>query len=106
MIDSDTAILCKEGLSGGQFEEIVDFLEIKKIIHATTKQATKLLCNVVSLGGGKLIIQKDPENASIIEQLVKHDFVPLPVDLTMFTSDGGGPHCLSMPYRRDLLHVA
>jgi N-dimethylarginine dimethylaminohydrolase len=105
MVDSDTAILCKEGLSDGQFDEIVDFLEIKNIIHATTKQATKLLCNVVSLGNGKLIIQKDPENSTIVEQLAKHNFVSLPVDLTMFTSDGGGPHCLSMPYKRDLLRA-
>lgn len=106
MVDADTAILCKDGMSSSQFDEIVNFLEIKNIIHATPKQAVKLACNVVSLGNGKLIVQKDPENSAIVEQFIKHKFVPLPVDLTMFTSDGGGPHCLSMPYRRDPLKVA
>jgi arginine deiminase len=103
MVDADTAMICTDVLSDGKVDEIVNFLEIKTIIRTTYKQAMKLVCNVVSLGNRKLIVHRDPENAGVVQQLVDRKFTPLEVDLSSFTADGGGPHCLSMPYRRDRL---
>ena len=86
-----------------QFYEIVNFLEIKNVVGASNKQAMKLLCNVLALGDRKVIIQKDSDNASLVKQLKDYGFAAIEVDLSSFTLDGGGPHCLAMSYRRDFL---
>lgn len=103
MVDADTAIICTDVFSDGKVDEIVNFLEIKNVVKGTYKQAMKLVCNVLSLGNRKLIVQRNSENATIVKQLIDLKFSPLEVDLSSFTSDGGGPHCLSMPYRREPL---
>ena len=103
MVDADTAIICTDVFSDSKVDEIVNFLEINNVVKGTYKQAMKLVCNVLSLGDRKLIVQRDPENAALVKQLVDLKFSPLEVDLSSFTSDGGGPHCLSMPYRREAL---
>jgi N-dimethylarginine dimethylaminohydrolase len=103
MVDADTAILCKDGLSNSQIDEIVHFLEIKNIVFGTYKQAMKLLCNVLALGNRKVIMHQDDDNVDLVRQLEKYGYETLEVDLSSFTSDGGGPHCLAMSYRRDFL---
>ncbi len=103
MVDSDTAIMCTDGFSREQFDEIVNFLEIKNVVRANCKQAMKLLCNVLALGNRKVIMHQDDDNADLVRQLEKYGYETLKVDLSSFTSDGGGPHCLAMSYRRDFL---
>ena len=103
MVDSDTAIMCTDGFSREQFDEIVNFLEIKNVVRANCKQAMKLLCNVLALGNRKVIMHQDDDNGDLVRQLEKYGYETLKVDLSSFTSDGGGPHCLAMSYRRDFL---
>ena len=103
MVDSDTAIMCTDGFSREQFDEIVDFLEIKNVVRANYNQAMKLLCNVLALGNRKVIMHQDGDNADLVRQLGKYGYEAIEVDLSSFTSDGGGPHCLAMSYRRDFL---
>jgi N-dimethylarginine dimethylaminohydrolase len=93
--------MCTDGFSREQFDEIVNFLEIKNVVRANYKQAMKLLCNVLALGNRKVIMHQDGENADLVRQLGKYGYEALEVDLSSFTSDGGGPHCLAMSYRRD-----
>jgi len=103
MADVDTAIICTEVFSSEKVKEIVNFLEIKNVVEASKKQAMKLLCNVLALGDRKVIIQKDSDNTSLVKQLESYGFAAIEVDLSSFTLDGGGPHCLAMSYRRDFL---
>ena len=103
MVDVDTAIMCTDGLSSEKLDEIVNFLEIKNVVRANHKQAMKLLCNVLALGNRKVIMHQDDDNADLVRQLEKYGYETLEVDLSSFTSDGGGPHCLTMSYRRDFL---
>ena len=103
MADVDTAIICTEVFSSEKVKEIAEFLEIKNLVQASKMQAMKLLCNVLALGDRKVIIQKDADNASLLEQLKDYGFAAIEVDLSSFTLDGGGPHCLTMSYRRDFL---
>ena len=103
MVDADTAILCRDGLSNSQIDEIVHFLELKHVIYATYKQAMRLLCNVLALGNRKVIMHQDADNVDLVRQLKEFRYEALEVDLSSFTSDGGGPHCLAMSYRRDYL---
>jgi arginine deiminase len=103
MVDAETAVICTDVLADSKVDEIVNFLEIKTVIRTTYKQAMALVGNVLSLGDRKVIVREHRENAGLIEQLVRHRFLPLPVDLSSFCLDGGGPHCLAMPYCRDLL---
>jgi arginine deiminase len=103
MADVDTAIICTEVFSKDKVKEIVEFLEIKNVVGASYKQATKLLCNVLALGDRKVIIQKDSDNVSLVKQLKDYGFAIIEVDLSSFTLDGGGPHCLAMSCRRDFI---
>ena len=103
MVDVDTAIICTEVFSSEKVQEIVKFLKIKNVVEASKKQAMKLLCNVLALGDRKVIIQKDSDNTSLVKQLEDYGFAAIEVDLSSFTLDGGGPHCLTMSYRRDFL---
>jgi N-dimethylarginine dimethylaminohydrolase len=103
MVRSDAAIICTDVLSPGVVEQIVEFLEIKHVVRASYRQATKLLCNVVTLGNGKLIMHKDPDNADLIRQLHRLGMKTIELDLSMFVLHGGGPHCLTMPLHREIL---
>jgi N-dimethylarginine dimethylaminohydrolase len=106
MVRSDAAIICTDVLSPGVVEQIVEFLEIKHVVRASYRQATKLLCNVVTLGNGKLIMHKDPDNADLIRQLHRLGMKTIELDLSMFVLHGGGPHCLTMPLHREILTSA
>jgi N-dimethylarginine dimethylaminohydrolase len=106
MVDIDTAVICTDGFTKETFDEIVNFLEIKNVIRASYTQAMKLLCNVLALGNRKVIIHQDGDNVDLVRQLEKYGYEALQVDLSSFTSDGGGPHCLAMSYRRDFLGVS
>jgi arginine deiminase len=101
MVDIETAIICTDVLAPSKVDEIVNFLEISNVVGSTYRQAMKLLGNVVALGNRKVIIHKDPQNSDLIRQLHRLGFTALEVDVSSFAFDGGGPHCLAMPYRRD-----
>jgi len=102
MVDFNTAIICTDVMPPSKVDEIVNFLEIDNIIRSTYSEAMKLLGNVLTLGNRKVIIHQDLANANLVSQLKVFGFTALEVDLSSFIFDGGGPHCLSMPYRRDM----
>jgi arginine deiminase len=102
MVREDAAIICTEVLSPSVVEQIVKFLGIKHVVRASYRQATKLLCNVVTLGNGRLIMHKDPDNSDLIRQLRGIGINTIELDLSMFVLHGGGPHCLTMPLRREM----
>ena len=71
-----------------------------EIIPVTYKEAMQLGCNIVSLGGDRVI--SDANNKRINEKMKSLGIKVYAPDLSMFTLGGGGVHCLSQSLRREL----
>ena len=101
MISEDTAIICTDVLYPDDIDEISRFLGLKKIIPTSYHQAMHLCGNVVALGDRRVIVSSsDDYGRKLCADLRDDDFHTIELDLSQFTYDGGGPHCLTMPLRR------
>lgn len=69
-----------------------------EILPVSYKDARRLGCNVVSLGGRRVLTSVD--NVAVNAQLEARGYDLLPVDISQFTRCGGGIHCLTMPLAR------
>lgn len=68
------------------------------IIPASAQEVAALGCNLLSLGGGRLIGPAD--NVRFNRMLRQSGFEVIAVDVDQFTRCGGGIHCLTMPLAR------
>jgi N-dimethylarginine dimethylaminohydrolase len=91
------AAVCVEAASGG----LVAWLRAKgfEIIEVALADAFKLGVNAISLGGERVI--STAGSAGLNEQMRSLGLEVLDPDLSMFTSGGGGAHCLAQALRRD-----
>jgi arginine deiminase len=100
-VNIGSAIICSDVLDPPVVADLVEFLEIHNVAHATYRQAMQLGCNALSLGNDKILMHKAPELDSLVAQLNRFGILTLQTDLAMFVMDGGGPHCLTMPLHRE-----
>ncbi len=91
------AAVCVEAASGG----LVAWLRAKgfEIIEVSLADAFKLGVNAISLGGERVI--STAGSAGLNERMRSLGLEVLDPDLSMFTSGGGGAHCLAQALRRD-----
>lgn len=106
MVSEDTAIMCTDVLYPDEVKSIKDFLGLKRVIHTSYHQAMNLAGNVLCIGNDRVIVSVDSDESfalygkKLSSDLKETGFHPLELDLSQFTNDGGGPHCLSLPLRR------
>ena len=91
------AAVCVEAASGG----LVAWLRAKgfEVIEVSLADAFKLGVNAISLGGERVI--STAGSAGLNERIRSLGLEVLDPDLSMFTSGGGGAHCLAQALRRD-----
>ncbi len=96
MLAEKLAAVCLETTEDG----IVDWLEGKgiEIVPVSFRDTMKLGCNVISLGGDRVI--STAESTDLNARLRAQGFEVYDPDVTMFTLGGGGVHCMGMPLHR------
>ncbi len=82
-------------------EAIVDWLKAKQIeiIAVPFKETMALGCNVVALGGDKVLSTLGASDLNA--KMRANGFEVYDPDMTMFTWAGGGVHCMCQPLRRE-----
>jgi N-dimethylarginine dimethylaminohydrolase len=81
--------------------EIVSWLKAKKIelVPVSFQDTMQLGCNVVALGNDRVVSTAASKNLN--GRLRALGFTVYDPDMTMFTQQGGGVHCMAQPLRRD-----
>jgi N-dimethylarginine dimethylaminohydrolase len=97
MVAEDLAVVCVEAVE----PELVSWLQSKhiRIIDVPYRDALQLGCNVVALGGGRVLVPASSRNlvaACRAEGLTIYD-----PDVSMISAGGGAVHCMCQPLRRD-----
>ena len=97
MIAEKLAVGCVDALE----DYVLDWLAARniEIIAVGYRDAAKLGCNVVALGGDRVLSMAT--NADLNERLRARGFEVFDPDMSMFQLGGGGVHCLSQALRRD-----
>lgn len=97
MVNERLALVCTEVLE----DDVVDWLAGHGIeaVSTTYKEAMRLACNCLSLGGDRVI--SSAEAGDVNARLRALGITVYDPELTMFTLAGGGPRCLSQPLKRD-----
>lgn len=70
-----------------------------RCIPVPYREAMRLGCNILSLGGGRVI--SAGESRGLNAALRAEGLVVLDPALSLFTAGGGGPHCLTCPLARE-----
>jgi N-dimethylarginine dimethylaminohydrolase len=99
MVEEGLAVGCTQVLDDG-FQAWLREHGIR-LIDASYREAMDLSCNLLSLGGGRVISAR--HSARLNAALRAEGIEVLDPDLRLITRGGGGPHCLTMPLRRDRL---
>ena len=97
MLNEDCAAVCLDTTD----EAIVDWLKAKKIeiIPASFKETMALGCNVVALGGDRVLSTAGARELN--GRMRAAGFEVYDPDMSMFTRAGGGVHCMCQPLRRE-----
>lgn len=95
MVSPDEALACVE-LLDASFVARLRELGIA-LIDMPAASVPQLGCNILALGGKKIIASEDDEAVS---RLRARDYHVETVDVSQFTRCGGGIHCLTLPVRR------
>ena len=96
LADRDLAVACTDVLE----EPLLNRLEGLGIdlVDVGIEDARKLGCNLLALGEKRVITAGTSPVAD--RELARRGYRVLPVDVSEFTSCGGGIHCLTMPLKR------
>ena len=97
MIAEKCAAVCVETTP----DHVLDWLKSRKveIVPATFKETMALGCNVMSLGGDRVIAPA--ASTDLIGKLRAQGFTVYEPDMSMITMLGGGIHCMAQSLRRD-----
>ena len=97
MIAEKCAAVCVETTP----DHVLDWLKSRKveIVPATFKETMALGCNVVSLGGDRVIAPAAAKD--LIGKLKAQGFTVYDPDMSAITMMGGGLHCMHQSLRRD-----
>jgi N-dimethylarginine dimethylaminohydrolase len=71
-----------------------------RVIPVPYREAMRLGCNVLSLGGDRVISSRG--SVALNAALRAEGLAVLDPDLSLFAAGGGGPHCLTCPLARDV----
>jgi N-dimethylarginine dimethylaminohydrolase len=97
MVARHLAVACIDVLEEG-FLDWTRAHEIE-LIPVPYRTTMELGCNLLALGDGRVI---SPVGSRELNQRLRaHGIRVLDPDLSLFTSGGGGAHCMSLPLRRD-----
>lgn len=96
MIDDGLALACVDVLHDDFLRQIA--AEGIELIPVTYKEAQRLGCNLLSLGGRRVIASAG--NARVASELRRRGVQVDTVDVSQFERCGGGVHCLTMPLAR------
>ena len=96
MLNEHCAAVCLETTD----DDVVAWLRAKKIeiIPASFKETMALGCNVVALGGDRVLSTAGAKDLNV--KMKAAGFKVYDPDMTMFTWAGGGVHCMCQPLRR------
>lgn len=99
MAAENLAVACVEVLD----DAFLAWLQEKgiRLLPVPYKEAMQLGCNLLALGGERVISPR--HNRSLNERLRAEGLTVLDPEMRVFTSGGGGVHCMTMPLRRDPL---
>ena len=97
MLTDRLAAVCLEVLP----PRVVEWMRLKRIdfVPVTFPDMMALGCNVISLGGDRVLIPKSSRNLRAACQA--HGLQVFDPDISMITIFGGGVHCLCQALRRD-----
>ncbi len=97
MLNEHCAAVCPETTE----DDVIAWLKAKKIeiIPATFKETMALGCNVVTLGGDRVLSTESAKDLNA--KMRAAGFTVYDPDMTMFTWAGGGVHCMCQPLRRE-----
>jgi N-dimethylarginine dimethylaminohydrolase len=97
MLNETCAAVCLETTD----DEIVSWLKANgiEIVPASFKETMALGCNVVALGGDRVLSTLGAKGLNA--NLRAAGFEVYDPDMTMFTQAGGGVHCMCQPLRRE-----
>lgn len=81
-------------------QDVIDWIKAKgiEIIPATFKETMALGCNVVALGGDRILSTQGATDLNA--KMRAAGFTVYDPDMTMFTWAGGGVHCMCQPLNR------
>jgi len=99
MAAENLAVACIEVLD----DAFLAWLQDKgiRLLPVPYKEAMQLGCNLLALGGDRVISPR--HNRALNERLRAEGLSVLDPEMQIFTSGGGGVHCMTMPLRRDPL---
>jgi N-dimethylarginine dimethylaminohydrolase len=97
MAAPDLAVACADVLDEG----FLAWLRARRIriIPVPYREAMRLGCNILALGGGRVISARG--SAALNAALCAEGLTVLDPDLSLFAAGGGGPHCLTCPLLRE-----
>lgn len=94
-LSPDQALACVDVLDDGFLATLAS--EGIDLLPVSYKAARRLGCNVLSLGGGRILAAK---GAALATTLPLEGYRVTELELDQFTSCGGGVHCLTLPLAR------
>jgi N-dimethylarginine dimethylaminohydrolase len=97
MLSEKLAAVCTEAVE----DELLDWFKARgiEIIDISYRSVLELGVNVVALGNDKVLVPKASQE--LIEKARAHGLEVFDPDMSMFTSGGGGVHCMCQPLSRD-----
>ncbi|AWL10732.1 hypothetical protein HMF8227_00224 [Saliniradius amylolyticus] len=97
MLSDKLAAVCTEAVE----DELLDWFAARniEIIDISYRSVLELGVNVVALGNDRVMVPA--ASTELIDKCRAHGLTVLTPDLSMFTSGGGGVHCMCQPLRRE-----
>lgn len=97
MLAEKLAAVCTQAVE----DEFLNFLKGRgiEIIDISYRSVLELGVNVVALGNDTIMVPKQSEE--LVEKSKAHGLKVLTPDMSMFTSGGGGVHCMCQPLCRE-----
>ena len=97
MLSEKLAAVCTQAVE----DELLDWFKSKQIeiIDISYRSVLELGVNVVALGNDRVMIPE--QSTELVEKAKAHGLEVYAPDLSMFTSGGGGIHCMCQPLKRE-----
>ena len=97
MLAEKLAAVCTQAVE----DELLDWFKSRgiEIIDISYRSVLELGVNVVALGNDRVMIPE--QSRELIEKSRAHGLEVFAPDLSMFTSGGGGIHCMCQPLKRE-----
>lgn len=97
MLAEKLAAVCTQAVE----DDLLDWFKVKgiEVIDISYRSVLELGVNVVALGNDRVLIPE--QSKELIEKSKAHGLEVYAPDISMFTSGGGGVHCMCQPLKRE-----